>query len=206
MNLNEALTLIAQRGGLNADELIAFAAEDNVGGRDTSIHKPDGDWPGMSTFADEGKIIYALVRALRPAQVVEIGVDSGGTSTHILTALAANGKGKLFSVDIVPDVGHSVPEELRARWTVVQGDGLTVKLPRKPDFVLEDSDHQLESTKAILTRFKELNPRAIVSHDYYTHEVYGGFHVKEAFDAVFPDGFGIKVGAAFAGLGVWFNG
>jgi hypothetical protein len=208
MNLQDALRQIAATGNLNADELIAFAAEDTVGGRDTrhgqSVSEGQTDWPGMSTFAAEGQIIYALVRALRPEQIVEIGVDSGGTTTHILTALAANGTGKLYSVDINPGCGSAVPDHLKAPWTFVAGDGLTANLP-PADFCFEDGSHELEFTRAMLTRLKALAPRIILSHDYYSHEVYGGFFVKQAFDEVLPGGQGIKVDGAFTGLGLWFN-
>jgi hypothetical protein len=199
MNLHDALRQIARDGDLNADELIAFAAEDTVGGRDT------GDWDGMSTFEAEGQILYALIRAMRPERVVEIGVDSGGTSTHILAALDANDMGQLYSVDIKAEVGSKVPDSLRSRWTLVQGDGLTVDLPDHADFCFEDGDHSYQFTHDMLVRLKALKPRVIMSHDYYTHEVYGGFFVKQAFDEVLPDGMGIKIDGAFSGLGLWFN-
>ena len=199
MNRDDALRQIAAAAGLNADELIANANEDSVGGRDT------GAWAGMSTFEAEGQVLYALIRALKPAQVVEVGVDSGGTSTHILTALDRNGEGQLYSVDINPEVGSKVPDPLRARWTLRIEDALTVELPDRADVIFEDGSHELVFTREILTRLKTLNPRVILSHDYYTHETSGGFFVKEAFDAVLPGGFGVKIDGAFTGLGVWVN-
>ncbi len=199
MRLDEALQQIALDAGLDAAELIRFAAEDYVGGRDT------GNWPGMSTFASEGQIIYALVRALRPARVIEVGVDSGGTSTHILTALEANGAGELWSVDINPECGTMVPEQLRHRWTFVNADALTVDLPDSADFIFEDGDHSYDFTFNILSRLKELNPHLLLSHDYYTHEVYQGFYVKQAFDEALPGAKGVKIDSAFTGLGYWVN-
>jgi hypothetical protein len=198
MNLNDALRQIAADGGLDADELIAYANEDATGGRDT------GAFDAMSTFADEGRVLYALIRALRPYRVLEVGVASGGTSTHILKALAANGSGTLWSVDIEPGSGYQIPEDLKGNWTFVAGDALTVELP-DADFVFEDGAHTLDFTRDALTRLKAIHPRIIVSHDYYTHETYGGFYVKEAFDAVLPEGAGVKIDGAFTGLGVWFN-
>ena len=46
-----------------------------------------------------------------------------------------------------------------------------------------------------------------MSHDYYTHEVYPDFRVKEAFDEVFPPAevLGIAIDGAFTGLGLWVN-
>lgn len=198
MQLNDALRQIATAGNLNPDELIAYAAEDNVGGRDT------GAWDSMSTFADEGRVIYALVRALKPRHVLEVGVASGGTSTHILSALEANGDGDLYSIDIEANCGINVPERLRHRWSFNVADALTADLPAA-DFVFEDGAHTMEFGRAIYPRLKALAPRAIVAHDYFTHEVYGGFHVKEAFDEALPGGAGVKIDGAFTGLGYWFN-
>lgn len=200
MNLQEALRQIAAAGNLDADELIAYAAEDQVGGRDT------GHWSGMSTFADEGKVLYALIRAMRPARVVEIGVASGGTSTHILSALEANGFGTLYSVDVEASCGLDIPEHLRHRWTFVVGDALTTTLPDQANFCFEDGSHAYEFTRDMVTRLKGLNPRIIMSHDYYTHEVYGGFFVKQGFDEALGEGAnGVKIDDAFTGLGYWFN-
>lgn len=200
MRFDDALRQIAADGNLNADALIAFAAEDQIGGRDT------GDWPAMSIFADEGKLIYALVRALRPAQVVEVGVASGGGSTHILSALEANNHGQLWSVDLVPDCGLKIPDHLRHRWTFVTGDALTVPLPPRADFCFEDGAHSLDFTSQILTRLKALNPRLIMSHDALTHEVYGeAFQVLNAWKAVLNPHKTLHIEAAFTGLAYWWN-
>ena len=43
--------------------------------------------------------LYAVVRAAKPAVVVETGVASGMSSAHILRALAANGSGALHLSD-----------------------------------------------------------------------------------------------------------
>lgn len=199
MRLDEALRQIAADANLNADQLIKYASEDNLGGRDT------GHFPGMSTFSDEGRVIYALVRALHPERVVEVGVDSGGTSTHILSALEANGTGALWSVDINPDCGAMVPAHLRPRWTFVNADALTTELPEHADFIFEDGEHGYPFTFKVLTRLKALNPRMLLSHDYYTHLTYGdAFQVQRAFTDVLGDK-GVLLDGAFTGLGYWVN-
>jgi hypothetical protein len=80
--------------------------------------------------------LYAIVRLLRPAVVVEAGVSSGVSSAHFLAGLARNRKGRLFSIDRptfqrgpkhAPDEspvaippgrasGWAVPRRLRRRW------------------------------------------------------------------------------------------
>lgn len=71
---------------------------------------------------------YVLVRAVRPAVVVETGVWRGLSSWTLLAALDANGSGELVSIDFPPldpaqqvEVGHLVPDELRGRWTLEIG-------------------------------------------------------------------------------------
>jgi hypothetical protein len=44
--------------------------------------------------------LYALVRLLRPAHVVETGVSAGISSAHVLMALERNGHGTLHSIDL----------------------------------------------------------------------------------------------------------
>lgn len=201
MNLHEALRQIAADSGLNADELIAYAAEDNIGGRDT------GQFAAMSVHADEGRVLYALVRALKPKQCLEIGVAEGCTATHILTALERNGgTGNLTSIDVEPEAGRSIPEELKHRWEFIVGDGLEVKLPKKVDFAFEDGPHTYPFTKDMLERLIGLKPRIILAHDMLTHHVYHDFKVYVSWEEVLgPDGFRtIGIDGAFTGLGyVW---
>jgi len=74
--------------------------------------------------------VWCAVRHLGPTKVVETGVARGLTSRVILEAIAANGAGHLWSVDL-PDpfgtaelegqTGAAVPDQLRANWTYVRG-------------------------------------------------------------------------------------
>jgi hypothetical protein len=87
---------------------------------------------------------YALVRLLRPRNVVEVGVSSGVSSAYLLQALERNGRGTLHSVDLpkweaktprrsgrrfgswsIPTgrfSGWAVPFALRKRWDLRIGD------------------------------------------------------------------------------------
>jgi len=93
---------------------------------------------------DEGRevpwpLLYAIARLSRPATVVETGVASGRSSFSILQALADNGEGLLYSIELggakkfdssgltfyaPPDeeVGSLVPRGLRDRWRLILGD------------------------------------------------------------------------------------
>jgi predicted O-methyltransferase YrrM len=94
---------------------------------------------------------YFMCRALRPRVVVETGVGSGVTTAFILQALAANGEGHLWSIDLPPIgaeelAGSFVPQHLKSRWTLLRGRSRDL-LPRllrdlpAPDVFLHDSLH-----------------------------------------------------------------
>jgi hypothetical protein len=81
-------------------------------------------------------LCYALVRALRPATVLETGVAYGMSSSFLAKALSVNGEGELHSVDrpaVQPGVedyiGALVPDHLRSRWTLHRGTSRRL-LPR----------------------------------------------------------------------------
>lgn len=200
MNLAEALTQIAIAGSLDPAKLIAYAAEDNIGGRDT------GNWRGDSLFADEGRVLYALIRAFHPASVLEIGSAEGCSATHILTALAKNKSGHLTSIDIDPDAGAKIPDVLRSRWTFVNQDVFKVDLP-PAQFVFEDGAHDYGFTYNLLRRIVPLKPWVLISHDALSHRVYGdAFQVENAWLDAFGEMAAVQIGAAFTGLAYRFNG
>jgi predicted O-methyltransferase YrrM len=108
---------------------------------------------------------YVAARLLRPDAVVETGCFSGWDSAVILEALAQNGHGRLYSVDLPlkpgqrdprlpggglpPGLGPGflVPPALRARWTLILGD-VREELPPllrrlgSIDLFFHDSDHR----------------------------------------------------------------
>ena len=99
------------------------------------------------------RAVWCLVRHLRPAKVVETGVARGFTSRFILEALERNGCGHLWSIDRPPQrhdlqeqVGASVPDRLRERWSYVKGlsrqhlPGLLSRLGQI-DLFIHDSSH-----------------------------------------------------------------
>ena len=68
-----------------------------------------------------GELLYLLVRALRPAAIIETGVGPGLTSAYLLAGLADGDAGVLHSVDLpisafIGLVGVAVPPTLRGRW------------------------------------------------------------------------------------------
>ena len=118
----------------------------NYGGDD------DGD-PGLVRAA------WCLTRHLPATAVVETGVGHGVSSRVLLEALAANGQGHLWSIDLPPltvtersgEIAVAVPEALRGGWTDLRGssrrrlpglfEGLAIEL------FMHDSRH---STRNVL--------------------------------------------------------
>lgn len=179
MNLRETL--------MSIDELYALpdhgavvpwydaVFQDRVGGVDTG-------WIMGSIFADEGRVLYALVRALRPSIVFEVGCANGCSSSHMLAALQANAKGKLISADLYEFAGAKIAPELSGRHVIFRQDALELfaqigqvvtwpdgrrrKLPR-PDMIFDDGSHRTEQVAVIAALAQEhLTPGGfILWHD-----------------------------------------
>jgi hypothetical protein len=91
---------------------------------------------GGDADAAFARALWCIARHSRPEKVVETGVARGVSSRFILEALAANGSGHLWSVDLPPllegfhaSVGAAVPAAARARWTYIRGSSRR-ELPR----------------------------------------------------------------------------
>jgi len=104
-------------------------------------------------------IYYALVREIQPVSLVETGTAQGSLTSFLLAALARNGKGTLYSIDIPPnagkltmditvaasEVGYFIPVAYRSRWKYIEGDA-KIHLPRlmaevEVDWFIHDSLH-----------------------------------------------------------------
>lgn len=88
---------------------------------------------------------YSIVRALRPAKVVETGTHDGLGSTAILAALERNGSGELASIDPQPGTGWLVPDELRGRWRPIRAASYdALQSVGQIDLFIHDSLHTPE--------------------------------------------------------------
>lgn len=197
MILRGAFALLEEKLNLVPDELAYFADEDEFGGRNSGFN-------AWGIDADEGKLLYALVRALQPETVLEIGTNEGASATHLLAAVHANGHGAVISYDTNPDAGGLINDALRKGWTFRNEDAVNAELP-SAEFVFEDGDHSLTGSLLTHNLIKDTNPRIVIAHDYAMTPAFGDFHVREAFDSVYPDGFSIVLDGCERGLGVWVN-
>ena len=157
--LEDALALV---GGERASAVLASA-----GNLDTFLGEVKGlaagdkgvippEWDADPTLA---QFAYYVCRLIQPEAVVETGVAHGITSAFILKALAENGKGYLYSIDLPVFelgserfVGIAVPERLRNRWTLTLGlsgyylPSLLTQLG-KIDMFLHDSNHSYHNQR-----------------------------------------------------------
>ena len=141
------------------------------------------------------RVIWCLVRHLKPTNVVETGVAHGFTSRFILEALQRNGAGQLSSIDRPPldpamqkQIGIAIGGRLRHRWTLIAGTSrrcLPALLSRLGtiDLFIHDSLHTERNVRFELDRaWARLRPGgALVVDDVDSN---WGFH---SFLKAYPD-------------------
>jgi len=66
----------------------------------------------MSVTLEEAELLYALVRATRPRNVLELGTGLGVTARFIAEALVENGAGDLITVEPVKEFRLQAREDL----------------------------------------------------------------------------------------------
>lgn len=145
-SLNETLTQIAAQIKCDAADLIAYAAEDNIGGY--HFNAALQLWPAGSVWGVEGQIIYALIRHLKPAVVAEIGGWAGCSGAHMAAAVKMNGVGHVYGVDDASETSFSpynrLPDDLKPYITQVRDDGRNW-LAQQPDgsigLLFDDASH-----------------------------------------------------------------
>lgn len=199
MNLTEALRQIAADFSLNPAELYAYASEDTESGWDYGR----GGWRVGSLFKEEGQVIYALVRALKPQRVLEIGVCTGCSATHILMALERNGSGKLTSIDVDPGAGKQMSDHFRPQWEFIRADALwwLEQTDRTFDFCFEDSVHSMEFSKPVYELARSHGAKVILAHDA-THRDTGAA-VSQAFLEALGSLRTVTIDPSDCGLAYW---
>jgi hypothetical protein len=96
---------------------------------------------------------YAIVRATKPAFIVETGIYDGIGSLVLLRALERNAQegadGELLSIDVDADAGFLVDPSLRGRWRKVVGmtsDVLEDEVAgRRIDMLIQDTPHTYDN-------------------------------------------------------------
>lgn len=147
--LNQVLQMIASHTKADAQQLIEYAAEDELGGY--HIDETLRLWPMGSLWGVEGQILYALIRYFKPETVVQIGGWAGASAAHLALAVKANGKGHVTSVDNGGDGntehGNLLPKELQEYVTLIWANGedwLAEQPDHSIDLMFEDASHATE--------------------------------------------------------------
>lgn len=133
------------------------------------------DWGGLyfdgldsstgSVTEAEALLLYALVRAIKPEVVVEIGTSYGFSALHIAQALKDNGRGHLHTAEINEGrrreaIGNIAEAELSA--FVSFYDRIPLALSRI-DIAFLDGAHDEDSLREYLQQVQ--NARLILVHD-----------------------------------------
>lgn len=169
--LNDVLYLLAAQLHLEGSELINYAAEDTLGGYHSNAAL--ARWHVGSIWESEGKILYAITRALKPDVIVEVGGYLGCSAAHFALACKANGKGSVVSVDsgrAGAVHGKDIPAGLRPFVQLVTSTGEDW-LARQEDnaigIVFEDAMHDTEGVAAISRlAMDKLEPGGLlINHD-----------------------------------------
>jgi predicted O-methyltransferase YrrM len=120
----------------------------------------------MSTFyipvtPEAGRLLYSLVRATRPATIVEFGMSFGISAIHLTSAVRDNGTGRVVTTELSADKVAAAKKTftdtgLDDLITILEGDALSTlaDLDGPVDFVLLDGWKEL-----YLPVIKLLEPR-----------------------------------------------
>ena len=198
MNLYEALQQVASVGNLDVDQLLEYANEDKVAGKNQNGYSP------ISVTRDEGRVLYALVRYLKPDVMVEVGSHSGCSATHILAAMHKNKRGHLYCVDPGGIVPPGIPDKYQGMYTVVLVDARYYEWPDRVDALHEDGDHTADLTSKTVSAAIAHGAKFVVSHDAHNASV--GGEVTRAFNEA-TDGHYQTIEIDECGLGIayWFK-
>lgn len=143
-----------------------------------STESPGAEWASMDADRSLGELAYALVRALRPATVIETGVAHGISSAFVLAGVADNDLGELHSIDLPPPrmvagdlVGAAIPADLKGRWHYHWGSAKRLLPALLADtagtrLFIHDSDHSYAHMRwEIETAWAALEPGDVLLCD-----------------------------------------
>lgn len=93
-NIEQVLTQIALTFNLDADELIAFSYEDELGGYHSAPSL--ATYPNGNIWGVEGRVLYALVRTTKPQAIYSSTEIDDCAKSHMGIAAAKNGNDAEF--------------------------------------------------------------------------------------------------------------
>lgn len=125
------------------------------------------------------RILYSLIRALKPLTVVEVGTYRGYAACYMARALQENKGGHLYCIDNFTEPNHAArygdPVEhwnsnllkcgVRGGVALLQGNSNEVRWPAVVDFAYIDGWHSYLAAKFDFNRCAELNATCICLDD-----------------------------------------
>lgn len=150
--------------------------------------------PGDS-FSFYSLPLYVIARLLKPSVIVETGVQNGGSTQTLLSALRVNSHGNLHSIDSAGTStdrthnmtsgfpGERVTESLKSRWDLRIGFTSDLLLPlleekKKFNLFFHDSDHSKENVEF---EFNVMKKYAVKGSCLGLHDHYGQWNHAEIF-------------------------
>jgi predicted O-methyltransferase YrrM len=131
--------------------------------------------------ADAGKLLYALVRAIRPETVVEFGTSFGISTIYLAAAVTDNGTGHVFTTELSRKKVAAARANLQEAGvgepvTILEGDALDTlgRVPGPVGLVLLDGWKDLCLPVLCLLE-PRLAPGALVAADDITHSGMAGY-------------------------------
>lgn len=124
-------------------------------------------------------ILYALIRSLKPAVVMEVGTYRGYAACYMARALQENNTGQLYCIDNFSLTDHTWrygdPEQhwndnlaacgVRNWVTLLKGDSHKVAWPDKVDFAYIDGWHSFKAANHDFNKCNELGAKCICMDD-----------------------------------------
>jgi len=150
----------------------------------------EGDWKnpynpekqGFSSFNDAGievetgEFLYAMVRLLKPENVLETGTHWGVGAAYMGSALKENGKGQLDTIEFLPEIRTRAVKRIQAlgleKWVLCHlGDVAKFDPPEGLKYKLILLDTEPQTRFAELVKFyKNLDEGGFVFiHDLHPH-------------------------------------
>jgi len=135
----------------------------------------------MATEVEVLELLYSLVRAMRPAVIVETGTYKGIGTYYLATAARDNGFGEVHTAEPFAHLAREARSRLAAKGltnvTVHQKTGVDMifRMSKTVDFAFLDSNMETRVPE-LVTLYPMLKDGAIVAvHDTNTfHATYGG--------------------------------
>ena len=206
MNLDATLDGFAAFLALDPQRLKAYAAEDRLGGfnHDSRLSM----FPSGSLWAVEGQTLYALIRALRPRSILELGVHRGASTAHLRTAVRCNEYGVVRSVDMWEGAGDLIPADLAGYGTLTYAHALPY-IDALPDnsieFAFEDLCHGEDEVYDVATALlPKLRAGAVVAHHDSEHPT-AGDKIKAGLRRAGVEFLSLRADPSDCGLAVWRN-